>query len=382
MADLKRSRKRLCRFVIARLAEIWLPFCCASLLCVWLAGLLFAGPLEVHYNWQTGEFTVISDNSRHAETKSRARRQLLALLPPKPFLPGWSGGAGGAPQMTPTGLTQVSMAAFDPVNNALRIRAGVTPLGGQASPSDADQVFTSIFDTTYDAIRVNCVVGCGGSGGSPGGGNTAVQFNSTGAFGGDTTNFYYNTTTHSLGVTGGLTLGTPLAVSSGGTGTNSPSLTPGANISVSGSWPNQTVSLTGIVPSSDLPVPTQTTLGGVEANTAVAHQWVNSISTTGVPALTQPAFSDLNGTLSLAQLPLTVPQYNGAITTGDCAKWLASGVLADAGAACGSGSTAPGGGNTAVQFNSTGAFGGDTTNFYYNTTTHSLGVTGGLTLGT
>ncbi|MGH9433007.1 MAG: beta strand repeat-containing protein, partial [Terriglobia bacterium] len=84
-------------------------------------------------------------------------------------------------------------------------------------------------------------------------------------------------------------------------------------------------------------------------------------------ALTQPAFSDLNGTLSLAQLPLTVPQYNGAITTGDCAKWLASGVLADAGAACGSGgSGSPGGAATQYQFNNT-TFGGALST--YNSTT-------------
>ncbi|MGH9454812.1 MAG: hypothetical protein ACRD2O_12670, partial [Terriglobia bacterium] len=268
MADLKKSRKRLCHFLVARFVESWLPLSGASLLCMLFGSLLFAGPLEVHYNWQTGEFIVTSNNTRHEEAKNRAR-QLLAFLSPHPFQPGWLGGAGGAPQMTPSGLAQVSLAAFDPVNNALRIRAGVTPPGVQASPSDADQVFTSIFDTTYDALRVNCVVGCGGSGSGPGGGNTAVQFNSIGAFGGDTTNFYYNTTTHSLGVTGGLTLGSPLGVSSGGTGTTSPSLTAGTNISVSGAWPNQSISLSGVIPSASLPSPTSSTLGGVKSAAAV-----------------------------------------------------------------------------------------------------------------
>jgi len=383
MADLKRTRKGLYHHLVARLAGLWLAACGASFLCAVLTSLLFAGPFNVYYNWQTGKFTVISNSAGYKETKNQPRPQLLALLSPNPFQPAWLGSGGGAPQMTPTGLTQVSVAAFDPVNNALRIRGGVTPPSGQATPSDADQVFTSIFDTTYDALRVNCVVGCGGgSGGSPGGGNTAVQFNSSGAFGGDTTNFYYNATTHSLGVTGGLALGAPLGVSSGGTGTTSPSLTSGSNISVSGAWPNQAISLAGVIPSSDLPAPTQTTLGGVKAAPTISHEWINSISTAGVPALSQPAFSDLSGTAGLSQLPSTLAQYGGTVTVGDCAKWSSSGVLADAGAACGSGSTAPGGGNTAVQFNSSGSFGGDTTSFYYNTTTHSLGVTGGLTLGT
>jgi len=43
--------------------------------------------------------------------------------------------------------------------------------------------------------------------------------------------------------TNGLTLGTPLAISQGGTGTSSPSLVAGSNITITGSWPNQTIAL-------------------------------------------------------------------------------------------------------------------------------------------
>ena len=461
MADLKKSPIDLRHRIIARISRLWVPLCGASLLFAVLTGLLFGGPLAVYYNWQTGKFTVIANTKGNAETQTHTHRQLLALLPAGPNPLAWLEGGGGQPQNTPAGLTQVSIAAFDPVNNALRIHAGVTPPGGQATPSNADQVFTSIFDTTYDAIRVNCVVGCGGGGGAPGGGNSAVQFNSSGSFSGDTTNFYYNNTTHSLGVTGGLTLGSPLGVLSGGTGTTTPSLLAGSNISVTGTWPGQMVALSGTLPAtrsavtnnwiasynaatgafavaqptflnlggtasdaqlataysgvgacsantwastlirntaptctqpafsniagsvaaSQLPGPTTTTLGGIQAVSPISHQWVNSISTSGIPALSQPTFADVSGTVSLTQLPLVIPQYAGTITAGDCAKWSSGGVLADAGAACGSGSTAPGGGSTAVQFNSSGTFGGDTANFYYNTTTHSLGVTGGMTLG-
>jgi hypothetical protein len=379
MAHCKKILKRLHRSRAPYGVTFWSLLGCAGLLCVWITGPLFAGPLEVHYDWQTGKFTVTSANTRPDLSKDRVRRQLLALLPPNLMQPMWP--AGGDPQMTPTGLTQVSLAAFDPVNNALRIRAGVTPPGGQASPSDADQVFSSIFDSTYDAIRVNCVSGCGGSGGLPGGNNTAVQFNSSGSFGGDASNFYYNPITHSLGLTGGLTLGIPLPVTSGGTGTSTPAIVAGANISVNGAWPNQSVSLSGVIPASSIPTPTASTLGGVNSIAAVPHQWVNSISTAGVAGLSQPGFSDLSGTATMLQLPTTLAQFSGTIVANDCAKWTATGFLADAGAACGSGSTLPGGANTAVQFNSSGSFGGDTSNFYYNTATHSLGLTGGLTLG-
>ncbi len=65
----------------------------------------------------------------------------------------------GGQTSRPTGFDQVSVAAFDPINNALRINAMLTP-GGIHTPTDADQVFTSIFDSTNSAIRVNCVVGC------------------------------------------------------------------------------------------------------------------------------------------------------------------------------------------------------------------------------
>src|SRR5690348_11297615 len=45
---------------------------------------------------------------------------------------------------------------------------------------------------------------CGSGGGSPGGTNTAVQFNNSSAFGGDATNFNFNPTTHALTITGAM----------------------------------------------------------------------------------------------------------------------------------------------------------------------------------
>ncbi|HEV2178549.1 MAG TPA: hypothetical protein VGW33_15290 [Terriglobia bacterium] len=50
-----------------------------------------------------------------------------------------------------------------------------------------------------------------------------------------------------------------------------------------------------------LPSPSPTALGGVQSFAPVSHQWVNSISTSGVPAASQPAFSDISGPLAFSQ---------------------------------------------------------------------------------
>lgn len=52
---------------------------------------------------------------------------------------------------------------------------------------------------------------------------------------------------------------------------------------------------------ADLPNPGASSLGGTQSAAAVSHQWINSISTSGVPALSQPAFTDISGTATVAQ---------------------------------------------------------------------------------
>lgn len=49
-----------------------------------------------------------------------------------------------------------------------------------------------------------------------------------------------------------------------------------------------------VIAGADLPTPTASTLGGIESLAAVAHKWINQISTAGVPSATQPATSDLS----------------------------------------------------------------------------------------
>jgi hypothetical protein len=57
------------------------------------------------------------------------------------------------------------------------------------------------------------------------------------------------------------------------------------------------------VATTQLPNPSASTLGGVESAAAVSHEWIDSISTSGVPHLSQPAFTDISGTVAATQLP-------------------------------------------------------------------------------
>lgn len=88
---------------------------------------------------------------------------------------------------------------------------------------------------------------------------------------------------------------------------------------------------------ADLPNPSATTLGGVESYAAVTHQFLTSISTSGVPASAQPAAADLSdgttgtGAVVLAGSPALTgtPTFAGSSsgTTGLKASATASGTL-------------------------------------------------------
>lgn len=72
------------------------------------------------------------------------------------------------------------------------------------------------------------------------------------------------------------------------------------------------------LPASALPPPTSSTLGGVESYATVAHQWLDSISTAGVPHSSQPAAADLSngvtgsGAVALANSPTFTGTVAGA----------------------------------------------------------------------
>lgn len=54
---------------------------------------------------------------------------------------------------------------------------------------------------------------------------------------------------------------------------------------------------------ADLPNPSASTLGGIESYAAVTNQWINTISTSGVPSSSQPAFSNISGSVASTQMP-------------------------------------------------------------------------------
>lgn len=82
----------------------------------------------------------------------------------------------------------------------------------------------------------------------------------------------------------------------------------------------------GTLPAARLPNPSASTLGGIQSFASVSHQFVNSISTSGVVAAAQPAFSDVSGTADLTtQVAGVLPNANGG--TGRSAVWTADGTV-------------------------------------------------------
>jgi hypothetical protein len=69
----------------------------------------------------------------------------------------------------------------------------------------------------------------------------------------------------------------------------------------------------GLLSTSQLPAPTASTLGGIESLAQIAHQWINSISTSGVPSASQPAFGDISGTVGASQLPTPAASALGGV---------------------------------------------------------------------
>lgn len=71
--------------------------------------------------------------------------------------------------------------------------------------------------------------------------------------------------------------------------------------------------------------PSASTLGGIESLAAVTSNWINSISTSGVPSASQPAFTDISGSATLAQLPSIAAYTKLANNTGSSAAPTAIG---------------------------------------------------------
>jgi hypothetical protein len=82
----------------------------------------------------------------------------------------------------------------------------------------------------------------------------------------------------------------------------------------------------GTLPAARLPNPSAVSLGGVQSAAVVSHQWLTSISTSGVPALAQPAFSDISGSVAAAQLPNPSATTLGGVQSAASVshQWIAS----------------------------------------------------------
>jgi hypothetical protein len=77
---------------------------------------------------------------------------------------------------------------------------------------------------------------------------------------------------------------------------------------------------------ADLPNPSASTLGGVQSFAAVSSQWIRQISTSGVPTASQPAFTDISGTLAAAQCPTPTASTIGCVQSFalQSSKWISS----------------------------------------------------------
>src|SRR5205085_3910485 len=69
----------------------------------------------------------------------------------------------------------------------------------------------------------------------------------------------------------------------------------GATLTPTGSGTITANHYSGILQTANLPTPTPSALGGIESYTAPSHQWINIISTAGIPSSSQPTASDITG---------------------------------------------------------------------------------------
>jgi hypothetical protein len=216
---------------------------------------------------------------------------------------------------------------------------------------------------------------------------TTCTFTGSGSGGGSVTNFIApsgswpswlipsvatSTTTPTLSVTPGI-----VPIGNGGTGTATPALVAGTNVTVTGSWPNQTINASGgggavsSVANSDGTLTISPTTGAVVASLALGHAntWTGTQAFSGplldasgatqfkvpihagytAPAVGEIGYDSTNGNLhtNYVGTDLIIAGFPSASlpTSGHCAQFTEIGAwweITDAGAACGSG----GGGNT------------------------------------
>lgn len=245
---------------------------------------------------------------------------VLMNIPPPPHT--WVYGVDG------TGTLRSSQAAFSDIGGVAAV--GQLPALGASgtghSAGLAPDPGPTAGTTRYLREDNSWAAPPGGTGGSPGGSSGQLQWNNAGAFAG-TTLIGDVTFVASTGVmrVGSFNGGTPFGTLAGQNSVLASQLPAPTTTSLGGvqaaiPLSNQWVSgintsgipqflqpafsnIAGTVAGSQMPNPTTTTLGGVLQVAAVANQWINSINGLGVPQLSQPGFANLSGAASLAQLP-------------------------------------------------------------------------------
>jgi hypothetical protein len=85
---------------------------------------------------------------------------------------------------------------------------------------------------------------------------------------------------------------------------------------------------------ADLPTPGASSLGGVQSKTCSTSNWFNTLSTGGVLGCSQPAFTDITGTLAAAQCPAATISVQGCVIPDNSTIIISGGKLvAQAGSA-------------------------------------------------
>lgn len=150
--------------------------------------------------------------------------------------------------------------------------------------------------------------------------------------GGGVTSFSAGSTglTPSTATTGAVTLAGTLAVASGGTGTATPSLVAGTNVSITGTWPNQTINSSGgggggmVYPGAGIPLSTGSAWGTSYNSTGTGDVVLSTSPTLVTPLLGTPT----SGNFSTGSF--TWPTFNQN-TTGTAANVTGTVAIANGG---------------------------------------------------
>jgi trimeric autotransporter adhesin len=149
--------------------------------------------------------------------------------------------------------------------------------------------------------------------------------------GGGVTSFSAGSTglTPATATTGAVTLAGTLAVANGGTGTATPSLVAGTNVSITGTWPNQTINSSGgggsmVYPGAGIPLSTGTAWGTSYNTTGTGDVVLSTSPTLVTPLLGTPT----SGNFSTGTF--TWPTFNQN-TTGTAANVTGTVAIANGG---------------------------------------------------